>query len=264
MSRWGRLAGAFIQRELRTTPLWRYVVEWCDAGLSVVGWYFITQLAGPRSGAAWRDYFTFSLIGLAMTQYVWRGFGAFATRVRSAQSDGSFPLWWVTASPLPVLVVCSSTWDFLMATVNAATILLLGTLLFGAHLSWLHLLGVLGVGLLAAVGMAALGLVTSSWGIASGRGDVVRPIINKALPLLSGAFFPLTLLPGWLQTLAWFSPITHALYLARGSWWMAPAGDAWRAWGVFGLLIAGLALAGWGMLTLAIRQARCNGRLAAG
>ena len=33
--------------------------------------------------------------------------------------------------------------------------------------------------------------------------------------LFSGIFFPLSQLPNWAQTLAWFSPLTHATELSR-------------------------------------------------
>jgi lipooligosaccharide transport system permease protein len=33
---------------------------------------------------------------------------------------------------------------------------------------------------------------------------------------LSGVFFPLTRFPGWVQKLAWFSPLNHAVNASRG------------------------------------------------
>lgn len=267
IGQWSRVAVAFLWRDLLSTRPWRWVVEWLDAGLSVALWYFATRLFGTSDllPSAWKgDYFTFSLIGLALSQYVWRGFSALSNRVRNEQSSGALEPLWVTAHPMPLLILLGSVWDFLSATVNAGIILLIGVYAFGAQLPWSGMVCILGVGLLTSLGMGSLGLLTSSWVIASSRGDAFRPLLNKVIPLLSGAFFPLSLLPGWAQALAWCIPLTHGLTLARGYLTTdTPVGPMGSAW--FSLLgiSALLTTLGWGSLVWALRQARVNGRIAA-
>ncbi len=265
LSQWFRVAGSFLWRDLLSMRPWRWLFEWLDAGLSVALWYFATRLFGtsdllPRAWAG--DYFTFSLVGLALSQYVWRGFAALSNRVKSEQGSGSLEPLWVTAYPLPLLILLGSVWDFLSAAVNAAVILLIGVYGFGAQLPWSGMASVLGVGLLTSVGMASLGLLTSSWVIAYGRGDIFRPLLNKVIPLLSGAFFPLSLLPGWAQALAWCLPLTHGLTLARGLLTAGSSGGSMGpAWLSLGGITAVLCAAGWGALVLALHRARVNGRL---
>jgi ABC-2 type transport system permease protein len=43
------------------------------------------------------------------------------------------------------------------------------------------------------------------------RGESMMTLLSLGLPLVSGALFPIALLPSWMQTLAAFSPLTHAL-----------------------------------------------------
>lgn len=264
---WWRVTVAFLWRDLLSVRPWRWAVEWLDAGLSVTLWYFATRLFGTSDllPPAWRgDYFTFSLVGLALSQYVWRGFSALSNRVKNEQGTGALEPLWVTAHPMPLLILLGSAWDFLSATVNAGVILLIGKYGFGASLQWEGMIMILGIGFLTSLGMASLGLLAASWVIASGRGDIFRPLLNKVIPILSGAFFPLALLPWWAQALAGCFPLTHALTLARGVSTMSSAGtqlgSAWLSlWGVTVFLGA----AGWGSLVLALRRARVNGRLAA-
>lgn len=258
MSGLARVARAFLQRDCRTAAAWSYPLGWINAGISVVLWYFITRLVGTP-----RDYFAFSLIGLAMTQYVWRGFSTFVGRLKAEQANGALEWLWVTAYPLPLLVLLSSVWDFLAATVNAAIVLLIGRYAFGVPIVADGIPVALGIGLLTAVAMGSLGLLLVAVGIASDRGEWLRPLTTRVIPLFSGAFFPIALLPTWLQAFAWSLPTTHAMVLVRGL--LLPSAEIpspRHGAALVGLTLL-LAAAGWGTLALASRQARLNGRLAA-
>ncbi|MDD9371663.1 MAG: ABC transporter permease, partial [Acidimicrobiales bacterium] len=51
--------------------------------------------------------------------------------------------------------------------------------------------------------------------------DVTFPIVMRiaVMPmfLFSGTFFPIDQLPGWLEPLAWATPLWHAVELCRGA-----------------------------------------------
>jgi ABC-2 type transport system permease protein len=261
-----RVAWAFLKRDAQAMRPWRWLVEWLDASLSVVLWYFVARFfwVSPISSLIGQgDYFTFSLIGLALTQYVWRGFATFSNRVKTEQRGGSLELLWMSRYPLPLLILLASVWDFIAASVNAGIILVVGTYAFGASLRWEGILALMGIGLLTSVAMGSLGLLASSWFIAWGRGDVFRPLLNKTIPVLSGSFFPISLFPVWLQAVAWCLPLTPAVVLARSLLMPTQGGFAHSAlWILMGLSCL-LACAGWGSLKLALRCARTNGRIAA-
>lgn len=259
------VAWAFLRRDMLAVRPWRWLIEWLDASLSVVLWYFVARFFGASrisSLIGQGDYFTFSLIGLALTQYVWRGFATFSNRVKDEQVSGSMELLWMSRYPLPLLILLSSLWDFIAASVNAGIILVVGTFVFGASIRWEGIPILFGVGLLTSLAMGSLGLLASSWLIASGRGDIFRPLLGKMIPLLSGAFFPIALFPLWLQAIAWCLPLTPAVAVVRQV--IAPSPDR-TAQPLFILvgLTALYALIGWGCLALAVRASRMNGRIAA-
>lgn len=68
--------------------------------------------------------------------------------------------------------------------------------------------------------------------------------------LFSGVFFPLAGLPGWVQSIAWFSPLYHLVELFRalalGNVGLALAGHL--AW------IGALIVLAWGLPALSLRQ----------
>jgi ABC-2 type transport system permease protein len=109
-----------------------------------------------------------------------------------------------------------------------------------------------------AIGFAAAALV-----VATQQGGQVPALLAAALTLLSGAFFPLSVLPAWLRALADLSPLTYALRALRAS--TLPGGGAAEI--VHDLaIVAGSAAVLLPLsvlcLTLALRRARATGRLA--
>ncbi|GIE91278.1 ABC transporter permease [Actinoplanes regularis] len=118
--------------------------------------------------------------------------------------------------------------------------------------AWLTLLGVLLLGLIATLPTGAvLGSVFTS---ARGQGLLTLPIL--AVIAISGIFYPISVLPGWLQGVAQAFPI-YWMGLGMRSALLPPEavavelGDSWRhletvavlgAWAVAGLLIAPVVL----------------------
>ncbi|GAB3839449.1 ABC transporter permease [Kribbella italica] len=115
-------------------------------------------------------------------------------------------------------------------------------------LSLLSLLGVLLLGLVATLPIGAI--LGSAFPSARAQGLVQLPVL--AMIAISGIFYPLTALPGWVQVVAQFSPIywlglgTRSALLPDATV-VVEAGESWRsvetvlvlgAWAVVGLLIA--------------------------
>ncbi|GAB2575348.1 ABC transporter permease [Kribbella endophytica] len=115
-------------------------------------------------------------------------------------------------------------------------------------LSLLALVGVLVLGLIATLPIGAI--LGSAFPSARAQGLVQLPVLGMIA--ISGIFYPLTALPGWVQVVAQSSPI-YWLGLGTRSALLPDAtvvvevGESWRhletvlvlgAWGVVGLLVA--------------------------
>ncbi|WBQ03541.1 ABC transporter permease [Kribbella sp. CA-293567] len=131
-------------------------------------------------------------------------------------------------------------------------LLLIGGLAVDRPGAWLTLLWVLLLGLLATLPIGAiLGSVFTS---ARSQGLLQLPIL--ALIAISGIFYPVTALPGWLEWLAQVTPIYWLglgmrSALLPGDAVAVEVGESWRhletvgvlgAWGVLGLLVAPVVL----------------------
>jgi len=195
---------------------------------------------------------------------MWRGFSAVSRRMKFFLAEGSFEAFWVLPCPFALLVILGSIWDFVMATVDAAVLLGFGTLIFGAQISWGCAASFLGIGFLTSLAMGALGLLIASLSFALGAGNLLQPLFNKAVPLLSGTFFSISLFPERIQWISNALPLTHALTLARGIASSGKGTEELNLWILLAGMAAGYLIAGWWAFELLIRKTRATGRLGGG
>lgn len=117
--------------------------------------------------------------------------------------------------------------------------------------------------LLSALVFLAIGFAAAALVLVSQQGGQLPGLLTAALTLISGAFFPLAVLPGWMQTLADLSPLTYALRALRRA---ALEGQGLSAIAHDLAIVGGFALvmlpASVWILSLAFDRARRTGSLA--
>jgi ABC-2 type transport system permease protein len=104
--------------------------------------------------------------------------------------------------------------DILVLGIQSLVLLLL-SIPFGLHVTVAGVLVMLGLVALIGLGMASIAYAAA---LSLRSEDSYAPLIfTVSLPLLllSGVLLPLTLAPGWLQTIADFNPLSYAVVAAR-------------------------------------------------
>ncbi len=261
---------AFIRRDaLKNHPFLYPLYLIVDSGLWLIYWYFLyfflIKHSGPQTDFSSKlsgNLFSYGLAGLAFSQYIWRGFSIFSTRIANEQANGSLESLWMTAYPLPLLVFLSSIWNFILVNVNAGLMLIIGIFSYGAALEWDGILKLMEIGLLTSLTMGSLGLLASSPNLAWGRWTFLNQFLSKIIFFLSGAFFPISFFPQWLKILTWFLPTTHALMLIRGI--LSPSfavNDPIKTWAAFYITTTIVIILSWIIFSRAVHQARVNGRI---
>ncbi|HSL09161.1 MAG TPA: ABC transporter permease [Pseudonocardiaceae bacterium] len=156
--------------------------------------------------------------------------------------------WNVTATPVTPgqLAGGQLTWIALRLTLSGAAYLLV-VVLFGA----MHGLGVLASLVFAVLsGMAFSAPLVAFSAVQENEGTAFTAVFRFVvvpMTLFSGTFFPISLLPGVIQPLAWISPLWHGTELARGAalgtvvLWPAVGHVAYLA----ALLLVGVLLSRW-------------------
>src|SRR5207302_3345977 len=124
------------------------------------------------------------------------------------------------------------------SVVRAVVIFAVVALLFSVSLSnanYATAFIVIAVGSLSVIGLAIVAAVLPL--LFTERGAQMTFVIHSSLLLISGVYAPVDVLPGWLQMLAPFSPITYILRSVRVG--LLEGGDLSRVTGdvlVLGLL----------------------------
>jgi ABC-2 type transport system permease protein len=169
-------------------------------------------------------YFDFAAIGIAITVVVEAATTGLAERMRQEQLTGTLEM--LVAQPLTAAEVSLGLagFPFFFAVVRAALYLLLGGALLGLDLSHTSWTGFFLVLITTGVAFVPIGVMLGALVIVLKRGQVLASVVIFSMGLLSGAYFPVDVLPGWLRPVGKAFPMRFALdglraAVFRGSDW---------------------------------------------
>jgi ABC-2 type transport system permease protein len=264
---------AFFYRDFLNELSYRlaFLLQIGGSFLFVTTWFFVARFVAkgftPPEDLPGVSYFAFVLVGFAFYQYLSATLNSFSAKIRREQLTGTLEAMLVTPTPASLVILGSTVWDFLMTTFRVGVVLVTGTFLawaFGESVgfrpegipAFLLLL------ILTVISFSGIGIMSAAFTIWLKRGDPVNYMITAGSALLGGVFFQIEVMPGWLQTIAEFLPLTHALrgirraLLAGAS--IGEVAASLQALLLFALLLVPLGL---GAFSLALRRARIEGSL---
>jgi ABC-2 type transport system permease protein len=264
-----RQLAAFLVRDFYTETSYRlaFLLSLTGIFFSAFTFFFISQLIGeqatPYLNEYGGDYFSFVIIGIAFGGYFGLGLTGFARALREAQTTGTLEAMMMTATPVSILIVGSALWNYVFTTLRVFVYLLLGTLLLGLRLTGANYLGALVSLLLSIVAFASIGIIAASAIMVIKRGEPITGLFGAFANLVGGIYYPIEILPGWLQIIARLLPITYALRAMRlalltGASWSELLPDL-LILGAFTIVLFPLSLL---IFRIAVRKAREEGTLA--
>lgn len=226
-----RTLWGFLRRDahIHTSYKLGFAIELLSVFMSSSTFYFVAKLFGAASMPILRnyggDYFSFVLIGIAFSSYQSVGLNSFAQSLRQEQYLNTLEPIFLTPVTVPQFLIGSGLWDFLYATLEVGLYLLLGGLVFGLRLPAARPVEAVVVLLLTIAAFMGLGVIAAAFIMRYKRGNPITWLVTSASELLGGVYFPLTVLPGWMQKVAKFVPMSHALSGLRKS---LLSGAGWR------------------------------------
>lgn len=174
--------------------------------------------AGQRQG--WQaDYAAFLAVGLVLNAVLEASLTAPYQSLALSYWQQRLESLLLSPCPVSLVVIADVGWAYVRAAINAAILAMVG-FLFGARVSAAGpdlLLSVL-VLALAAVAVLGFGLMSAAMFTlinAKGWNDPVAWVVGVLQGLVTGAYFPVSELPGALHVLALFLPQTYAIDAAR-------------------------------------------------
>ena len=206
---------AIVERDVRMFMSFRTALG--TQALSMVFtlalFYFVSRLvAVDRIGSA-DDYFSFVAIGLVIISVLHSGL-TLAEGLRTELVAGTFER--LLLSPFgPVFATMSMTlFPMLRALLMGIWTLAVAAILFGLDLQWATAPLAIPLAFLCAVAFGAIALAAAAMVVAYKRAPGIGFIV-AGIALVSGIYFPVTLLPDWMRWLSEVQPFTPAVSLLR-------------------------------------------------
>jgi len=212
-----RKAWAFFQKDLLSESSYRlsFVMQLGGILFSALTLYFLSRLFGqtklpflePYGGS----YFAFVLIGVAFGGYLQVALNSFASCVREAQTLGTLEALLVTQTSIAEIILFSSIFSFVVTSLRVLTFILVGILLLGVDLGRANYVSALTMLVLTIAAFSMIGILSASFIMVFKRGNPMNWLFVSLSWLVGGVFYPVAVLPEWLQKVAHVLPLTYAL-----------------------------------------------------
>jgi ABC-2 type transport system permease protein len=225
-----RKVPAFLRRDLLTLMSYRaaFVGDLLAIAVQAVMFGFVAELVDPSALPTYNGvetgYFEFVMVGVVIATVGGLLLQKVSMAIRQEQMIGTLEALLVTPTAPTTVQAGSAAFDLLFVPVRMAALLLAVALTLGLDFEPSGVLPSLVLLMCFVPFVWGLGLVAAAVIVTFRRGGGVVGIAMSILGLASGAFFPLTLLPGWIQTVAEANPVAIAMEGTRealigGSGW---------------------------------------------
>lgn len=213
---------AFIKKDMTIAVSYRlqFVFQFAQVFFGIAIIYFIGKMLNqsgesPLLKQYGADYFSFALVGLAVTSYLRAGLVTITNDLRQVMNQGTLEAMCSAPIGYKSLLLYGSLWPFLFETVRVVFYFLIGVGIFGMRLPEANWIGAVITMCITVPIFLMLGITSSSILVVVKRGDPVNWIFSSAASLLAGTMFPVAVLPGWLRAIAFCVPLTHSLEAMR-------------------------------------------------
>ncbi len=204
-------------------------------------------------------YFAFAAVGIALTVVVDAASASLAARIRNEQLTGTLEALLVQPITVREIAFGFAGFPFAFAMVRAAFYLAVAGLWLEVDTSESSWAGFFIVLLLAGGAFSALGILLGGLVLVLKRGQTVISMVIYSMGFLSGAYFPVAVLPDWVEPIGRALPTYFAFDGLRAAIFL---GTDWQvdALALLGFTVVGVPLALW-VFQEALSHARRSGSL---
>lgn len=212
-----RKALAFLKKDflMESSYSLSFLFSFFGILVSILSYFFIDKLFGgrivPHLEEFGINYFSYVLLSMAFFGYVGIGLGSFSERISSEQVQGTLEAVLLTPTGIPTILFSMALWNLVLATVDMLIYVLFAVFLFKISFANINILSALVIFTLTIISFSSLGILSACFIMVLKRGNPFGWIVASVEGLIGGVYFPITVLPGWLQFLAKLFPITYSI-----------------------------------------------------
>jgi ABC-2 type transport system permease protein len=208
---------AFVRRDLLIALRYRSGLIFAVAGglLEIAGLYYLSRAIGPSFRPDGMASYPFLLVGTGLYTFLLMGISSFLSTIQEAQQAGTLEILMTTPSGGSTVLLLGALSSLVGKGMAFSIYLLGGLVLAGMRFTSMSLLPACLVLVLSFAVAAGLGIGTAALQLVNQKGSAILWFLGSAVWMLTGAMFPVSVLPRWLQLVSLAIPMTHALTAMR-------------------------------------------------
>lgn len=205
---------------------WRYPLSAASSVFQPIIWlvpvYFMGKLfsvdgqaAGFAAYSGTADYMSYILVGNALGKFVTAVFWGMGYSLKADMDAGVLESNWLAPLPRPLLLIGRTITSMFITAITSTVMLLAAGRLFGFDITGDVLPALLSV-VPMLVGLYGFGFAFAALVLVMKDANTMVDVSNFLVEMLSGANFPVKVLPGWLLPVALAIPLTYGFDMVRG------------------------------------------------
>jgi ABC-2 type transport system permease protein len=212
---------AFIVRDFQIEAGYKlnFLMRACESIILLVLFYFLGELiaGGNSPGLAKYSgrYLPFVIIGLGFARYFDLTLKMFSDSIRLAQVTGCLEAMLSSQTDCVTIVLMSSLYGLISGAVQLIIILVAGTVAFGVDFGLIDIPATLLVFALSVLIFVAFGVVSAATILWLKKGDPITWILSGFGTIVGGAYFPVDVMPSWMQHVSSWIPLSYSLDALR-------------------------------------------------
>lgn len=224
---------ALMRRDYLLTRAYRntFLLDFLLGIINMLVYFYISRTFEDVSSADLQgapSYFDFAVLGIIVTVVIGATSLEIAARVRDEQLTGTLEALFVQPLTAAQVALGLVGVPFLFAILRSVAYLVIATLVLSLSTSDANWVGAIVMLVLTGAAMAGLGIAAAAFVLVFKRGHLVAGMILFAMGFISGALFPVALLPEWIQPLGEIVPTRFAFdglraAMFEGTGWAADA-----------------------------------------
>jgi ABC-2 type transport system permease protein len=192
---------------------------------TVTLFYYVSRLVKVPALGSSDGYFAYVVIGIVALEILTSTVATTPVAMRQELVAGTFERLVVSPFGAARSVAAMMAFPLLQAFVIATATLVFAAVVFGMHVAWPDVLLAIPAGALGALAFAPFGLVTVAAILVAKQALAGVSILLTAMSIFAGVYFPVALLPDWIEWLSEVQPFTPAIDLLRHLISEAPSKD---------------------------------------
>ncbi len=213
-----KMIASFIIRDFKVWWTYKFwlTLDLSGSVLFVATYYLFSLIVSSQqvqeAGYTFGGFFTFALLGISFQHYVFFAVQSINESIRDEQWNGTIETILSTATDFKAFLLGETTFFFIISSAFLFISLSVGTLLGATFcLNPASLLSAAMLSVLLIVSHMAIGVLSAGVIMKTKQGNPLTWAFSWMTQLVSGVFYPLGLLPWYLEWIGKLFPLTYSL-----------------------------------------------------